>query len=150
MFGSVGVLFMSEQYPEELKYSETHQWVRLVDDGSHVLVGVTYWGSKNLGDVVYIELPELSIEVDSNEEIGLLESAENSDHELYSPVSGKIVAINDDLEDAPRLINSDPYGDGWICKIKLFDEEEIEDLMNFEEYQEFLSNNVQDYDENQL
>ncbi len=129
---------MLEQYPEELKYSESHQWVRVVDDGSHVLVGVTAYASQQLGDMIYVELPELGIDIDASEEIGLLESSESSS-ELYSPISGEIVAINEDLEDAPRLINSDPYTDGWICKIKLFDPEELEELMSADDYQEFLS-----------
>jgi glycine cleavage system H protein len=138
---------LEQQYPEELKYSENHQWVRVVDNGSHVLVGVTTWVNKNLGDLLYIDLPELGIEVDSNEEIGLLESVTGKNYEFYSPISGKIIAVNNDLEDAPRFINSDPYGDGWIYKIKLLDEEEIEDLMTSDEYQDFLSNNAQDDDE---
>lgn len=129
---------MLEQYPEELKYSESHQWVRVVDEGGYVLLGVTSYMTKKLGEMVYIELPEEGVDIDSSEEIGLLESSESS-YELYSPVSGEIVVINEELEDAHRLINSDPYGDGWICKIKLFDAEEIEDLMSAEEYQEFLS-----------
>ncbi len=128
---------MLEQYPEELKYSESHQWVRVMDDGIHVLIGVTAYANQQLIDMVYAELPELGIDIDASEEIGLLESLENN-FELYSPVSGSIVAINEDLEDAPRLINSDPYGDGWIYKIKLFDPEEVEELMSADEYQEFL------------
>ncbi len=128
---------MLEQYPEELKYSESHQWVRVMDDGIHVLIGVTAYANQQLIDMVYAELPELGIDIDASEEIGLLESLENN-FELYSPVSGSIVAINEDLEDAPRLINSDPYGDGWIYKIKLFDPEEVAELMSADEYQEFL------------
>ncbi len=128
---------MLEQYPEELKYSESHQWVRVMDDGIHVLIGVTAYANQQLIDMVYAELPELGIDIDASEEIGLLESLENN-FELYSPVSGSIVAINEDLEDAPRLINSDPYGDGWIYKIKLFDPEDVEELMSADEYQEFL------------
>ena len=129
---------MLEQYPEELKYSESHQWVRVVDGGSHALVGITAYANQKLGDMVCVDLPELGIDIDASEEIGLLESSQN-DWELYSPVSGEIVAVNEDLEDAPRLINSDPYTDGWICKIKLFDPEEVEELMSSEDYQEFLS-----------
>ena len=134
---------MLEQYPEELKYSESHYWVRVVDDGNCVLIGVTAYANQQLGDMVYIELPELGAEIDSNEEIGLLESS-NTTCELYSPISGEIMAVNEDLEDAPRLINSDPYGDGWICKIKLFDPIEIDELMSSEDYQEFLSTIVEE------
>lgn len=129
---------MLEQYPEELKYSESHAWVRIVDDGSHVLVGITSHPVSLLGEVNYVDLPEKGIEIDLDEEIGLLELSEG-DQELYSPVSGEIVSINEELEDAPRLINTDPYGDGWICKIKLSDPTEIEDLMSNEEYVEFLN-----------
>lgn len=130
---------MLDQYPEELKYSENHNWVRVIDDGNYVLIGVTYHICNSYGEVSYIEIPELEIEVDANEEIGLLEM-DNFNYELYAPLSGEIVAINDDLEESPRIINLDPYGDGWIYKMKLLDLEELDDLMTLEEYREFLKN----------
>lgn len=132
-----------DQYPEELKYSESHQWVRVIDDGNYALVGVTNYICDSYGEVGYIELPELEIQIDANEEIGLLEMA-NGNYELYSPISGEIVAVNDDLEESPKVINVDPYGDGWIYKMKLLDIEELDSLMSLEEYKEFLQNIIEE------
>ncbi len=129
---------MLEKYPEELRYSDSHLWVEVVDDGSAAIIGITAYINDKLDLITNIELPELDAEVDANEEVGLIESNEDS-FDLYSPVSGKIIAINDDLENAPGLINSDPYGDGWIYKIKLIDPEEVEELMVVDDYQEFIS-----------
>lgn len=128
---------MASQYPEELKYSESHAWIRILEDGSSVLVGVTSYLLDLAGEIQYVELPEQGIEINANEEIGIIDLSENS-QELYAPVSGDIIAINEELEDAPKLISTDPYGDGWICKIRLSDPSEVEDLMSAEEYQDFL------------
>ena len=130
---------MLEQYPEELRYSESNQWVQILEDGSTAIIGVTIYANKLLGEVLEVELPELGAKVRADQEIGLIESEQTS-YDLYTPVSGKIIAVNEDLEEAPGLINSDPYNDGWICKIKLSDPEEVDELMASEEYEEFIAN----------
>lgn len=131
---------MLEQYPEELKYSESHGWVRLVEQGKQALVGITAYFNEVMGEVISVDLPEIKLDLDADEEIGSIDTLENSSYELYSPVSGKIIAINEELYDAPRLINSDPYGDGWLYKIELSEPEELEDLMSAEEYKDYTSN----------
>lgn len=130
---------LEERYPEELRYSDNHLWVLLVEDGSSAIVGITFYANDQLGTITYVELPESDTEIDAHEEIGLLESHKTS-YGLYSPLSGEIVAINEDLDSSPNLINSDPYGDGWLYKIKLIDPKELDELMSAEEYQEFINN----------
>lgn len=130
-----------ETYPEELRYSDNHLWVRIIEDSSMAVVGVSLYANQRLANMTYVDLPQLGAEIDINEEIGLLESNENT-HSIYSPLSGEIVAINDELENNPHLINSDPYGDGWIYKIKLINLDEIDELMLAEEYQDFVKTTV--------
>lgn len=130
-----------EKYPKELRYSDNHLWVRVIEDGNAAVVGISLYVNEQLGNMVYVDLPEVDSEVDVNEEVGLLESSENT-HGLYSPLSGEIIAINYELENNPSLINSDPYGDGWIYKIKLIDIDEIDDLMSDEEYQDFVKTTI--------
>jgi glycine cleavage system H protein len=126
---------MSE-IPEDLKYTDSHEWVR--DDGDGVVtIGITDHAQSLLGDLVFVELPESSIEIGAGEETGVVESVKAAS-DIYSPVTGKIIEINRALEGSPDLINTDPYGDGWLYRIKLEDEDELETLMDADAYAECI------------
>jgi len=118
--------------PAELKYMSSHEWARKEDDGT-VVVGITDHAQQALGDLVFVEAPELGTTVSSGEEAGVVESVKAAS-DIYTPVSGDIVAINAELEEEPELINSDPYGDGWIFSIKLADPSEWDALMTAADY----------------
>ncbi|WP_432696886.1 glycine cleavage system protein GcvH [Marinobacterium sp. YM272] len=120
--------------PSELKYVASHEWIR-EEDGGVVCIGITDHAQELLGDVVFVELPDLDAEVSSGDDTGVVESVKAAS-DIYAPVSGTVVAINEELEDAPELVNSDPYGDGWFYKIKLSDPEELEALLDADAYSE--------------
>jgi len=120
--------------PSELKYVASHEWVRVEGDGT-VVIGITDHAQDMLGDVVFVELPEVGAELDAGDESGVVESVKAAS-DIYAPVGGEVVEINDQLEDAPELVNSDPYGDGWFFKLKLSDTEELNDLITAEAYSE--------------
>jgi len=124
---------MSE-LPGDLRYTEEHEWLRQEEDGS-VTVGITDHAQSSLGDLVYVELPEVGQELESGGEMAVVESVKAAS-DVYAPVSGTVVAINDNLADDPETINQDPYGDGWIARIDPGDDRI--DTMSPEEYQEFL------------
>ncbi len=121
--------------PNEARYAETHEWARFDDDG-HVVVGVSDYAQEQLGDVVYVELPELDQQVDAGAEAGVVESVKAAS-DIYAPVSGTVVAINISLADTPELVNQDPYGDGWFFSIEPTAPDELADLMDAAEYSEF-------------
>lgn len=123
------------QLPEDLKYAKSHEWARV--DGDIVTVGITDHAQEALGDVVYVELPEVGDELHAADEAGVVESVKAAS-DVYAPVSGEVIEINEDLEDAPETINSDPYGDGWFYKLKLKDAAELDDLLDGAGYQESL------------
>lgn len=122
--------------PAELKYVASHEWLRLEDDGT-VTVGITEHAQDLLGDIVYVELPEVGATVAVDDEIAVVESVKAAS-DVYAPITGEIVAINEELEDAPETINSDPYGDGWFFKIRPDNIDDYEALMTAEEYQNEL------------
>ncbi|MBN1458967.1 MAG: glycine cleavage system protein GcvH [Armatimonadetes bacterium] len=122
-------------YPGDLYYSETHQWAR-VDEGV-ATVGVTNYAQEQLGDVVYVELPQKDEEAKRGEPLGSIESVK-AVADVNSPVTGRVVEVNADLDDAPEKINQSPYEDGWLAKIELSDPAEIRSLMNAQEYVQFL------------
>lgn len=122
---------MSE-IPSELKFLQSHEWVR-VEEGDIVVVGISDHAQSALGDLVYVELPELEAEVNAGEESGVVESVKAAS-DIYAPVAGKIVAVNEALSDAPELVNSDPYGDGWIYQLKIKDASELAGLLSSEDY----------------
>ena len=117
---------------EGLKYSESHEWVKV--EGNVAIVGVSDFAQAEMGDITYVDLPEEGDDVLAGEEFGALESVKASS-ELYSPVSGKVVAVNAELEDAPELINADPYAN-WIIKIEMSDKAELDTLLNAAAYAE--------------
>jgi len=120
--------------PTDCKYAATHEWARLDEDGT-VTVGISDFAQNSLGDVVYVELPEEGQDVSGGDEAGVVESVKAAS-DIYAPVSGTVVAINEALEDEPEKVNQDPYGDGWFFKLKPNDEAELEELLDAEAYQE--------------
>jgi len=123
-------------FPTELKYAETHEWVRVEDDGT-VVVGITDHAQDALGDIVYIELPEVGTNADAGAEIAVVESVKAAS-DIYSPISGEIVEINSSLDDQPETVNQSPYGDGWLFRIQISDSEDLQDLMDADGYQSMV------------
>ena len=123
------------EFPEGLKYSREHEWVRV--EGNTVLVGITDYAQSELGDVVFVELPEVGAEVEGNNTFGVVESVK-AVSDLYAPVTGTISEVNTQLEDEPDLVNSHPYDDGWLIKIEMKDATELNDLLNTGEYKTFV------------
>lgn len=123
-------------FPEGLKYTKEHEWIRTNDDGT-ATVGITDFAQSELGDIVFVELEPEGSEFDQDEVFGTVEAVKTVS-ELFSPVSGEIVEINSELEDDPELVNTDPYGQGWMVKIKLSDPSELDSLLSQEEYQKIV------------
>jgi len=119
-----------------LYFTEEHEYI-LVDDDGIGTVGISDYAQKQLGDIVYVETPETGASFESGDEAGVVESVKIAS-EIYCPVSGEVVEVNEVLADNPSLVNEDPVGDGWFFKIRLTDESELEDLKDEAEYQEFL------------
>ena len=124
---------MSET-PAELRYVKSHEWARLEEDGT-VTVGITDHAQDALGDVVYVELPELDVDLLSATEAGVVESVKAAS-DIYSPIDGNVVAINEALEEQPELVNSDPYGEGWFFKLKPLDAPQLDELLSAADYVE--------------
>jgi glycine cleavage system H protein len=122
---------MSET-PPDLKYIETHQWVRAADDGT-ATVGITDFAQDQLGDVVYVGVPEVGATVTGGEEAGVAESVKSAS-DVFSPVTGEVIEVNETLEEEPELVNEDPYGDGWLFRVRLKDQGELEGLMDADAY----------------
>lgn len=122
-------------YPEDLKYTTTHEWVRV--EGNLATVGLTFHAQSELGDIVYLELPEVGKEVKAGSEFGVVESVKAAS-DIYAPVSGKVVAVNDAVTSEPSLVNRDPYDAGWLVKVELSDPRELERLKSAAEYKEFI------------
>ncbi len=120
--------------PSELRYVSSHEWIRMEEDGT-VTIGVTDHAQASLGDVVFVELPEVGSEVSANDEAGVVESVKAAS-DLYAPLSGEVVAINEALEEAPELVNSEPYGEGWFFRLKPSDEGELSELLDADAYAE--------------
>lgn len=120
--------------PNELKYAASHEWARLEEDGS-VTVGITDHAQQALGDVVYVELPEVGVVLSAGQEAGVVESVKAAS-DIYAPVSGTVIAINPALEESPETINADPYHDGWFFKLKPEDAGELDELLDADAYQE--------------
>ncbi len=122
-------------YPEDLKYSETHEWVRI--DKGFATVGITDFATKKLTDLVYVELPSIGKRVTKGASFGVVESVK-AVSDLYSPVSGIVVKVNEKLSKEPEIITQDPYGKGWMIKVKIEDQTELDTLMDSEEYKELV------------
>ena len=118
--------------PAELKYVESHEWLRKEEDGT-ITVGITDFAQAALGDVVFIELPEVGDEVEADQDIAVVESVKAAS-DVYAPIAGKIVAVNEALVDAPETANEDPYGDAWFFRMEPADENVLDTLMTADEY----------------
>ncbi len=122
-------------FPKDLKYSKEHEWVKV--DGDTATIGITDYAQGELGDVVFVELPDSGEEFKQMDAFGTIEAVK-AVSELYTPVSGEIVEINEKLEDEAGLVNQDCYGDGWMIKIKLSNPSELDDLMDADKYKELV------------
>ena len=121
--------------PGEFRYLSSHEWVRLEEDGETATIGITDHAQDLLGDVVFVELPELDSVIAAGEDAGVVESVKAAS-DIFSPVSGAVIEINEALEESPELVNSDPYDDGWFYKVKISDADELSSLLSAEEYTE--------------
>jgi glycine cleavage system H protein len=126
---------MADEIRDELKYTESHEWIKI--KGDNVLVGITDHAQSELTDIVFVELPEVGREVKKGEELCVVESVK-SVSEIYSPISGKIVTVNNKLEDSPEVINESPYDDGWIVEIKANNKTELNNLLSAAEYKKSI------------
>ena len=122
-------------FPEDVRYAKSHEWART--EGDKVKVGISDYAQDQLGDIVFVELPEVGDTLGQGEEFGTVESVK-AVSELYMPVAGEVVAINDTLEDAPEKVNNTPYGDGWMLEVKADNPAEMDDLMDNNAYVETL------------
>lgn len=121
--------------PADLKYTKDHEWVIL--EGDIATVGITHFAQKELGDIVYVEVETLDQTLDKDEVFGTVEAVKTVS-DLFLPLSGEIIEFNTGLEDAPELVNSDPYGEGWMIKVKVSDATEIDSLLSSEAYKELI------------
>lgn len=122
--------------PAELRYAATHEWVRPEGNGVYT-VGITEHAQELLGDMVFLDLPDEGDEIAMGDDVAVAESVKAAS-DVYAPVTGEVIAVNEELEDSPELVNSDPYGDGWMFKVKVEDESEIESLLDANGYAESI------------
>jgi glycine cleavage system H protein len=122
-------------YPSEYLYSREHEWVRVEDDTC--VIGITEFAQQELGEVVFVELPEIGQVFNANDELGTIESVK-AVAEVYTPVAGEIVEVNDGVVDDPELLNEDPHGEGWLVKIRFSSADDLKGLMTAEKYEEFI------------
>ncbi|HEE9034615.1 TPA: glycine cleavage system protein GcvH [Bacillus cereus] len=122
--------------PNNLRYSEEHEWVKT--EGNEVVIGITHFAQGELGDIVFVELPEVGATIEANEPFGSVESVKTVS-ELYAPVSGKVVAVNEELSDQPELVNESPYEGAWMVKVELSDANQVEKLLTAEKYAEMTN-----------
>ena len=123
--------------PEELRYTEEHEWVKL--DGNIATIGITDFAQSELGDIVYLEIDTLDAEINSNDVFGTVEAVKTVS-DLFMPVTGKVIEVNSSLEDAPEVVNDDPYGQGWIIKIEVTNPADVENLMSSDNYKNLIDN----------
>jgi len=121
--------------PEDIKYHREHAWARV--EGKRATIGITDYAQQQMGDIVYIDLPEAETEIDADSELSEVESTKATSP-VVSPVSGTVVEVNEDLADSPEIINEDPYGNGWLVVLEMSDPSELNDLMSKTEYEKFL------------
>ncbi len=129
------------QVLEELKYTNDHEWAHV--EGDVLVMGITDYAQDSLGEIVYIELPSEGDEITKGDPFGAVESTK-AVSDLYAPVSGDVVEVNEALLDSPELINTDPYGEGWIIKVKVYDLGELDDLMDFVDYNNFIEKEMEE------
>jgi len=134
----------SMEFPEGLLYSKEHEWVLV--EGDTATIGITEFAQEELGDVVYVELPEVGEKIVKDDPFGAVESVK-AVSDVYAPVSGTVLEINDVLPDSPETINDDPYGDGWMIRVEMNDKDDLKDLMSAEEYAEYVAQQKEEEDE---
>ena len=122
--------------PEKLKYTKEHEWVKKQE--SEIIIGITDYAQSELGDIVFVELPNIGDNFNQNDTLGTIEAVKTV-ADIFSPVSGSIVEVNNEIEDNPEYVNSDPYNKGWLVKIRIEDESCLESLLNSQEYSEMIS-----------
>jgi glycine cleavage system H protein len=121
--------------PEDSRYAKSHEYVHV--EGDVGTIGITDYAQKELGDVVFVELPSVGTQLDAVDELGSIESVK-AVSELFTPVSGEVIEVNERLREKPELVNTDPYGDGWMVRIRMTDSSEVNELMTAEEYEEYV------------
>ena len=121
--------------PEDSRYAKSHEYAHV--EGDVGTIGITDYAQKELGDVVFVELPSVGTQLDAADELGSIESVK-AVSELFTPISGEVIEVNERLRDKPELVNTDPYGDGWMVRIRMTDATEVDELMNAEEYEEYI------------
>jgi len=122
-------------YPDDRKYSKEHEWIKL--EGNIGIIGISYHAQEELGDIVHVDLPEIGKEVKQNDVLAVIESVKSAS-DVYSPVSGKVLEVNEKLKEKPELINEDPYNEGWIAKLEITNPEEYNSLLTAEEYKKLI------------
>ncbi len=121
--------------PEDLLYTKTHEWVKIEDDTA--IVGITDYAQSELADIVHVELPEVGSKLSKGDACGTIEAVKTV-ADLYSPLSGEVIEVNEKVKEAPEIINRDPYGEGWMIKLKIEKKEEIEELLKPEDYKKLI------------
>jgi glycine cleavage system H protein len=124
------------EIPAGLKYSKEHEWVATED--SVATVGITDFAQDQLGEIVYVELPAIGDKISKDDPFGVVESVK-AVSDIYAPISGTVVEVNSEIPESPEMINEDPYGDGWLIKVQVSDDAELDDLMDNEEYEELIA-----------
>ncbi len=124
------------EVPPGLKYSKEHEWV--ANEEATATVGITDYAQEQLGEIVFVELPAVGDTISKDDPFGVIESVKAAS-DIYAPVSGTVVEVNEDLPESPEVINEDPYGDGWLIKVRISDPDELDDLMDGHEYEELVA-----------
>jgi glycine cleavage system H protein len=127
---------MTNEFRDDLRYTDSHEWIKI--KGDVVVIGITDYAQSELTDIVFAELPEIGKEINKGDELCVVESVK-SVSEIYSPISGKIIKINDKLEDSPEIINEKPYDDGWLVEMKVNNKNELTDLLDVNQYKKIIS-----------
>jgi len=122
------------EFPKDLKYSKEHEWVR-VEGGDTAIIGITDFAQDELGDIVFVETPKIGQDLKAGESFGVAESVKTVS-DLYSPVAGRVIEVNPELEGRPELVNESPFGEGWIIKMKMEDPKELESLLSAQDYRD--------------
>ncbi len=125
-------------FPEDLYYTRDHEWLRVEQDGTTAVIGITDFAQSELGDIVFIELEPIGTRVEAESAFGTVEAVKTVS-ELFAPVSGKIVAINEDLDSTPEAVNDDPYGDGWMVKMEMSNPADLDSLLSSSDYKELVA-----------
>jgi len=120
---------------EELKYTQTHEWIKI--EGDTGIIGITDYAQQQMGDIVFVELPKVGLKLEKEKQACVVESVKSA-FDIYSPVNGEVIEVNNSLSNDPAKINQDPYGEGWIFKIKISNPSEVNSLMSYSQYEEFL------------